>query len=261
MDLKMAVYAAMVDRVDQNIGKLVTFLKAQQVFDDTLVMFLSDNGACHEGGILGRGEFYDIAKRNQQAANSYGEAWANAGSTPFRLYKSNAHQGGSATPFIAHWPKGIKARQGWQDTPAHIFDVVPTILELADAKYPDQIHGNPLPKLDGISLVQAFAGEPLSRRQPICMEHQGNAFIRDGDWKLVGKGHVGREEAKDSGWDLYDLAADRSELNNLADSHADQRDALIKKWNAWAKRVGVFPKQSKAPKEKKKAKETQRTEA
>ena len=91
MDLKMAVYAAMVDRVDQNIGKLTKSLKDHGIFDDTLVLFLSDNGACHEGGILGRGEFYDIGKRNQQSANSYGEAWANAGSTPFRLYKFNVH--------------------------------------------------------------------------------------------------------------------------------------------------------------------------
>ena len=101
------------------------------MFDNTVIFFLSDNGACHEGGVFGRGEFKDIEKRNQQRANSYGEAWANAGSTPFRLYKSNAHQGGSATPLIAHWPKGIKPMKAWQDTPAHITDVVPTFLELA----------------------------------------------------------------------------------------------------------------------------------
>ena len=247
MDLKMAVYAAMVDRVDQNIGKLVASLKKQKLFDDTLILFLSDNGACHEGGILGRGEFRDVERRNRQAANSYGEAWANAGSTPFRLYKSNAHQGGSATPLIAHWPKGIGPRKEWQDTPGHITDIVPTLLELAGANYPETMHGNPLPPLEGKSLVPAFAGEAIPRERPIGLEHQGNAFVLKGDWKLVGKGHIGREQADKEGWQLYNLADDRTELNNLSSSHPEERDAMIKEWNAWAGRVGVFPKQVKTP--------------
>ena len=113
MDLKMAVYAAMVDRVDQNIGKLVAGLKEKGTFENTLILFLSDNGACQEGGMLGRGEFYDIERRNQQDANSYGEAWANAGSTPFRYYKHFAHEGGSATPFFMHWPEGIEPNEDW----------------------------------------------------------------------------------------------------------------------------------------------------
>ena len=248
MDLKMAVYAAMIDRVDQNIGKLTASLKSQEIFNDTLILFLGDNGACHEGGILGRGEFYDIEKRNQEGANSYGEAWANAGSTPFRLYKSNAHQGGSATPFIAHWPKGIKARKEWQETPAHITDIVPTVLELANASYPKEMHGNELHAIEGKSLVPAFKGNAIKRDHPLCLEHQGNAFVRDGDWKLVGKGHVGRERVDEAQWELYNLADDRTELRNLAASHSDKRDALIQEWNTWAKRVGALPKQTKKPK-------------
>ena len=244
MDLKMAVYAAMVDRVDQNIGKLTKSLKNHGVFDDTLVLFLSDNGACHEGGVLGRGEFYDIEMRNQQNSNAYGEAWANAGSTPFRLYKSNAHQGGSATPFIAHWPGGIAPREDWQDTPAHLTDVVPTILELAGATYPAEMHGNKIHALHGESLVPAFAGKAIGRDGPTFLEHQSNAFVRDGKWKLVGKGHVGNHTARTTAWELYDLDADRTELDNLAETHPEKRDALIAAWTSWANRVGVFPKRT-----------------
>lgn len=242
MDLKMAIYAAMVDRVDQNIGKLIASLKAQELFEDTLILFLGDNGACHEGGILGRGEFYDIEKRNLEGANAYGEAWANAGSTPFRLYKSNAHQGGSATPFIAHWPKHLATHTEWQETPAHITDIVPTLLELAGATYPKTMHGKELHAIEGKSLIPAFAGKPITRDHPLCLEHQGNAFVRAGDWKLVGKGHVGRDDVNESAWELYNLANDRTELHDLSSSHPEKRDTLIKVWNAWAKRVDVLPK-------------------
>jgi arylsulfatase len=217
-------------------------LKEHELFANTLILFLSDNGACHEGGILGRGEFRDVEGRNLQNANAYGEAWANAGSTPFRLYKSNAHQGGSATPFIAHWPEGIEAQSAWQDTPAHITDVVPTLLDLAGADYPKERHGHALPPLEGKSLIPAFAGKPMERDTPLCLEHQGNAFVRDGAWKLVGKGHVGRDRVDDTQWELYHLGKDRTELNDLAASHPEKRDALIAVWHAWAKRVGVLPK-------------------
>lgn len=243
MDLKMAVYAAMVDRVDQNVGKLVAALKAQGIFNETLILFLSDNGACHEGGILGRGEFRNVERRNRQDANSYGEAWANAGSTPFRLYKSNAHQGGSATPFIAHWPAGIKPRADWVDHPAQVTDVVPTLLELSGAEYPAKMHGNELHAIEGKSLLPAFAGMPIERTSPFFLEHQKNGFVRDGDWKLVGKGHIGRDNVDEDQWELYNLANDRTELNDLATKESEVRDRLAKAWQEWAERAGVFPKE------------------
>ena len=173
MDLKMAIYAAMIDRVDQNIGKLVADLKKRGLFENTLIMFLSDNGACAEGGILGRGEFYDIEKRNAQASNAYGRAWANASSTPFRLYKHFAHEGGAATPFFMHWPKRIKPREDWYTAPAQLFDIMPTLLELAGAPYPED-----MPKLEGISLSPAFDGKPLERSKPIFIEHENNRSPR-----------------------------------------------------------------------------------
>jgi len=133
MDLKMAVYAAMVDRLDRNIGKLVTFLKASGAYTNTMILFLSDNGACQEGGVFGRGEFRDPVKRNRETANSYGEAWANVGNTPFRLYKHFLHEGGSASPFFIHWPTRIATRPDWYTEPAQVIDILPTLLEVAGA--------------------------------------------------------------------------------------------------------------------------------
>ena len=158
MDLKMAVYAAMIDRVDQNIGKLVAHLKESKTFDDTLIFFLADNGGCQEGGMFGRGNFYDIEKRNLEHANSYGEAWANASNTPFRLYKHFVHEGGAATPFFMHWPKGIKPGKDWYREPAQLIDVMPTILDQAGADYPKTYKGNDILPIDGLSLRPAFWG-------------------------------------------------------------------------------------------------------
>lgn len=242
MDLKMAIYAAMIDRVDQNIGRLVSFLKAQGTYDDTLIMFLSDNGACQEGGMLGRGEFYDIEKRNLETSNSYGEAWANAGSTPFRLYKHFAHEGGTATPFFMHWPAGIEAREEWLTDPAQLIDIMPTILDVADADYPEKAHGNDIPSLDGISLRPAFTGDGLSREEPIFIEHENNASVRDGDWKLVGRGVAADKGVAPDKWELYNMAEDRAETKNLAAANPVKLKELAGKWLAWAERVDVYPK-------------------
>ncbi|MEM9017007.1 MAG: arylsulfatase, partial [Verrucomicrobiota bacterium] len=247
MDLKMAVYAAMVDRVDQNIGKLVDQLRENATFDDTLILFLSDNGACQEGGMLGRGEFYDIEKRNRQDANSYGEAWANAGSTPFRLYKHFVHEGGAATPFFLHWPGGIEPQEQWYREPAQLIDVLPTLIDVAAAEYPAERNGEAIPELDGVSLRPAFAGDSLRREEPIFVEHETNAFIRDGKWKLVGKGVStigGTDQAK---WELYDMDADRTETNDLAGTKRKKVREMAAQWETWANEVGVYPRGKKSP--------------
>ena len=243
MDLKMAVYAAMIDRVDQNIGKLVMFLKENDAYEDTLIFFLSDNGGCQEGGMFGRGNFHDIEKRNQESGNSYGEAWSNASNTPFRLYKHFAHEGGSATPFFMHWPAKIKRQDGWYSDPAQLIDVVPTILDVAGAKYPEKFHGNDIPALDGISLRPAFNGKSLKREDPIFIEHENNAFIRDGDWKLVGRSVATNKGTDASKWELYNMAKDRTETNNLVSTNPAKAKELAAKWEAWAKRAAVYPKQ------------------
>ncbi|MDF1824984.1 MAG: sulfatase-like hydrolase/transferase [Verrucomicrobiales bacterium] len=247
MDLKMAIYAAMVDRVDQNIGKLVERLKASGTYEDTLILFLSDNGACQEGGMLGRGEFFDKEKRNLEDTNSYGEAWANAGSTPFRYYKHFAHEGGTATPFFMHWPAGIETGREWYDSPAQLIDIVPTILDVAGAKYPEERDGRPVPSLDGISLRPAFEREPLAREEPIFVEHETNAFARDRQWKLVGKNVATINGTDGMKWELYDMLADRTETNNLAVSNPGKVRELADAWAAWADRVKVYPRDKNSP--------------
>ncbi len=242
MDLKMAVYAAMIDRVDQNIGKLVSYLKKSGIYNNTLILFLSDNGGCQEGGMLGRGEFRDAEKRNLENANSYGEAWANASNTPFRLYKHFAHEGGAATPFFMHWPAQISPRKKWFSDPAQLIDIAPTILDVAQSKYPSKVDGHPISALDGVTLRPAFKGESLERKEPIFIEHENNAFVRDGRWKLVGRGVAGNRGVDAAKWELYDMSRDRTESNDLASTQSSQVDQLATKWNRWAERVGVYPK-------------------
>ncbi len=248
LDLKMAVYAAMVDRVDQNIGKLTDFLHDEGIFDNTLILFLSDNGACQEGGMLGRGEFLNRERRNQQSANSYGEAWANAGSTPFRYYKHFVHEGGAATPFFMHWPAKIGLRDPWYRDPGYIIDIMPTILDVAGATYPEKMHGNKLPALDGVSLRPAFDEEPLDRSEPLFLEHETNASIRDGKWKLVGKQVAMKAGTQKTAWELFDMEKDRTETNNLAASHSEKVEELAGKWEDWANRVAVYPRGDSSPK-------------
>ncbi|MCM2374230.1 arylsulfatase [Aporhodopirellula aestuarii] len=242
MDLKMAVYAAMIDRVDQNIGKLVASLQSSGTFEHTLILFLSDNGACAEGGMLGRGEFRDLAKRNLETGNSYGEAWANASSTPFRLYKHFAHEGGTASPFFMHWPATIQPNSDWYRSPAQLIDVMPTLLDVAGANYPSERAGQTIPPLDGISLRPAFHGEPLARQQPICIEHEQNAFLRDGKWKLVGRGVAGPRGVDGTKWELYDMESDRTETNNLASSMPEKTGEMAVRWEQWSQHAGVYPK-------------------
>lgn len=247
MDLKMAIYAAMVDRVDQNIGKLISKLKKEGAYDNTLILFLSDNGACQEGGMLGRGEFFNIQKRNEESGNSYGEAWANAGSTPFRYYKHYTHEGGSATPFFMHWPEKIAPQSDWYSAPGQLIDIMPTILDVAGATYPKTSRENEIPSLDGISLRPAFASEQLKRSEPIFLEHETNASVRDGKWKLVGKDVSLFDGTNQKQWELYDMEDDRTETNNLVSAEPEKVSAMAGLWEQWAKRVGVYPRGKASP--------------
>ncbi|MEC5127561.1 sulfatase-like hydrolase/transferase [Verrucomicrobiales bacterium BCK34] len=247
MDLKMAVYAAMVDRVDQNIGKLIENLKAEGAFENTLILFLSDNGACQEGGMLGRGDFFDVEKRNKDDSNSYGEAWANAGSTPFRYYKHFTHEGGSATPFFMHWPAKIEPRADWYGEPGQLIDIMPTILDVAGAVYPETMRGNGVPALDGISLRPSFNEKPLNRTDPIFLEHETNASVRDGKWKLVGKEVAMLAGTNQKQWELYDMESDRTEVHDLASANPEKVRSMARLWEAWANRVGVYPRGKGSP--------------
>ena len=248
-EYRMAAYAAMIDRIDQKIGDLLSTLKKNQAFDNTLILFLSDNGACAEGAVLGLGDPVKGREPNSELnQTSYGVAWANASNTPYRLYKHFAHEGGCNTPFIAHWPARIKAGRDWFREPAQLIDVMATVVDVTGAKYPTTFHDHPIIPLDGLSLSPAFDGKSLARKSPICIEHENNAFIRDGEWKLVGANIAQPSGLKPEKWELYQINKDGTELNDLASKFPDKVKALSDQWETWAKRVGVFPKPTKGKK-------------
>lgn len=243
---RMAVFAAMVEGVDKGVGQITAHLKQTQELDNTLIVFLSDNGACYEWGPFGfdgksrRGETTlrtgdDLRSIGGPGTHqSYGSAWANLGNTPFRMYKHFTHEGGISTPFIAHWPKGIGKREDWVREPAHMMDVLPTLMEAAGAKYPTQLKGHPIQPVEGISLLPALRGESLAART-IGFDHQAAHAIREGDWKAV----YAKRMPEALRWELYNLAEDRCELNDLAKKQPQRLALMVSHWEAWATRVGV----------------------
>jgi len=245
MDLKMAIYAAQIDRVDQNVGKVVAKLKELGVFDNTLILFLADNGGCAEGGKFGFDRQKEKRIGTAESFSSYGLAWANASDTPFRRYKHWVHEGGTATPLIAHWPTVIKQRGKLTHQPGHVIDIMATCCDIARAQYPADFKGARITPLEGKSLLPIFQGKQRTGHEAIFWEHEGNRAVRKGKWKLVSK-HPGQ-------WELYDLEADRTELNNLAAENRQKAEELIELYRTWAKKAGVQPWPVKRAKKKKKA--------
>ena len=229
-DSLMAVYAAVVARMDKAMGDLVAGLKERGVLDNTLILFMSDNGGNAEAGPEGR----DTGDPSKTNSNWFcGESWAFLQNTPFRRYKHFNHEGGIATPLIAHWPAGIGAKNELRKQPAHLIDIMATCVEATGAAPLKELNGKPILPLEGRSLVPAFAGKPVER-DAIFWEHEGNAAVRVGDMKLV---RFGRNGA----WELYDLAKDRTEQNDLAATQSDKANELAAKWEAWAGRAHVKP--------------------
>lgn len=237
MDLRMATHAAMVYLIDEGVGRVVAKLKELDQLDNTLILFLSDNGASAESGATGftgaRGGDKKARTGTPNSYNSFGIAGANMCDTPFRKYKMFVHEGGISTPLIAHWRTGIpKSLNGkLSHEVGHVIDLLPTCLDLAGGNYPAKKGDQAISPVAGRSLTPALRGKPLRRPEGLFFEHQGNAAIRDGDWKLV--------KAHKKGWSLYNLAKDRTELNDLAKQHPDKVATLKAKWNAWAKQVGA----------------------
>lgn len=244
---RMAVFAAMVETVDHGVGRLVKHLKSTDDLDNTLILLLSDNGACYEWGPFG----FDGTSRKGTTTlrtghalretggrgthQSYGSAWANLGNTPFRLYKHFTHEGGISTPFIAHWPKGIGTPNKWVRDPAHVMDLLPTVLDITGAEYPTKFEGKSILPVEGTSLLPAMRGERLQDRS-IGFDHQQARALRKGEWKLVWSKRMPYEIK----WELYNLAADRCETNDLADQHPDRVQAMAAEWEQWARHVGVI---------------------
>ncbi len=244
---RMAVFAAMVESVDHGVGRIIKHLQATNDLDNTLILFLSDNGACYEWGPfgfdgrsrVGTTTLYtgdDLRKIGGRGTHqSYGSAWANLGNTPLRLYKHFTHEGGISTPFIAHWPKGIGRPDTWVRTPAHVMDIMPTVLDATGAKYPQVRNGQTIPPMEGVSLLPAMRGKSLPKRS-IGFDHQGARALRNGDWKLVWSKRMPTEIK----WELYNLAKDRCETNDVAARHPVRVKLLAAEWETWARRVGVI---------------------
>jgi arylsulfatase len=232
-DSIMAVYAAMIECIDTSVGRLVAGLRDRGVLDDTLILFLSDNGGNAESGPLGLAEGSPIGGPHSRVV--LGMGWATLANTPFRRYKHFTHEGGIATPLIAHWPAGIAAdrRGGIEPAPGHVIDVMPTLVEVCVATHPAEHRGHHILPCEGTSLVPAFAGQPIHRWKPIFWEHEGNKAIRSGRWKAVLK-HGGP-------WELYDMEADRTELRDLAAERTAVRDLLVNQWTEWAASSFVDP--------------------
>ena len=240
-DLRMAVYAAMVDRLDQNIGRILEKVKAMGEEENTVIIFLADNGGCHEQ-IKNRGNYLPTTATTgtRESFDSYGYPWANASNTPFRMFKHWVHEGGISTPFIAYYPGAVNSGQ-IIDQPGHIIDIMPTLVDFAGGKYPEEMNNKKIQPMEGISLVPAMKGQLVVRENPLFWEHEGNRAIRSGDWKLVSAYDYSAKKFKT--WELYDLKTDRSELNDLSGEFPDKMEQLIEEFNKWSERAGVVPKE------------------
>ena len=232
-DNLMAVYAAMLDCVDQSVGRMVSGLKERGMLDDTLILFLSDNGGNAEGGPRGISEGEVLGSADSRVF--LGMSWATLNNTPFRRYKHFTHEGGISSPLIAHWPKGIPAeRHGkLEPQPGHLIDVMATAVDLSGATYPASFAGHKILPMEGLSLRPAFLGRPLHRVKPIFWEHEGNRAVRSGPWKAVMK--------LKGEWELYNIAEDRTEQNNLIGINKAVAGLLIQQWDDWAAASFVDP--------------------
>ena len=254
----MEVYAAQIDRMDQGIGRILAALEKTGQLENTLVIFLADNGACAEDipEDVTIDELVDklmIARRTtrdgepvhfgndtgrmpgpENTYQSYGTAWANLSNSPFRLYKHWIHEGGISTPLIAHWPNGIAEKGGLRHAPGYLPDIMATIIDAAGASYPAEFEGRRIEPLEGQTLLPVFAADGIERK-PMFWEHEGNAAVRIGKWKLV--------KRYPRAWELYDLDADRTELHDLAAGQPERVADMARQYDAWAARCGVIPRE------------------
>ena len=223
---RMAAFAGMVDRVDQKTGELIDFLKEKGVYDNTLIMLCSDNGACPFDRTQGK----EFEPWDPKSYWCYDTGWSHVGNTPFRLHKQNQHEGGISSPMIAHWPAGMSAEKGSiTDQPAHLIDFMATAIDLGKTEYPESWPGIELEPLQGKSLAPVFAGETREPHELLYFHFSDNRAIRQDNWKLV--------THKASQWELFDIEKDGTELNDLADQHPDKVKTLSALWHETAGKV------------------------
>jgi arylsulfatase len=252
-DIRMATYCAMIEQVDRTVGRIIDTLKAQGEFDNTVIMFLSDNGGCAElfqedtdwpdpsqwessttleGEPVRVGDIPELRPGPDTTFQAVELPWANVSDAPFRLFKRWVHEGGISTPFIVHWPDQIE-KSNILNNPMHIIDISATCYEIAGAQYPKEHHETEITPLEGESFLPALQGREVNRETPITVEHEGNRGIRIGDWKLVAEW--------DKPWELYNISDDRTEQNDLIDGEKDRAKAFEKQYYEWAERAEVLP--------------------
>jgi arylsulfatase len=226
---KMAIHAAMIDRMDQEVGRIVAQLRAMNAYDNTVILFLSDNGASAE--VMVRGDGHDPEAPPGSAASflCIGPGFSRVCITPFRRHKTCVHEGGIATPLIVHWPAGIKAAGELRHAVGHVVDISPTILKLAGGNWPKSGDEGTPPAPAGIDFSPAFATDADLPRPPLWWLHEGNRALRDGDWKLVA--------AKGDPWELYNLSRDRTETVNLASQEPDRVKKMADQWEKMTKEL------------------------
>ena len=244
LDFRRAIYAAQVDRLDQNVGRIVERLKERGILDNTLILFLSDNGCSGELGLFGMGwpectsaNYAEWRKRGGWSI-SQGQCWAAYSNTPLRKYKKFVHEGGIATPFIAHWPAGIPDPGRIVSQPYfHLIDVMPTLCEVASAEYPGTYEGREITPAQGISMLPSLRGDGVDAgERALYWQHENHAAVREGNWKLVTT-----DDRNPEAWELYDLAEDRSESDDLSAERPDIVERLRDKWQRWAEEVKAVP--------------------
>ena len=278
----MEVYAAMVDNMDQGIGRVIQTLEKNDQLDNTLIFFLQDNGACAEelnwvsnrpikanlkpmaSGELQTKMVPTITRDGKpikvmkdawpgppEGYTAYGLNWANASNTPFREYKHWVHEGGISTPLIVHWPASIQGSGEFRSEPSHLIDIMATCVDVAGADYPDTYNNQSITPLEGKSLTPAFENQPLDR-EAIYWEHEGNRAVRMGKWKLISKASKKHsflwdktDELAISNWELFDMENDRTEMHDVAAAHPDRVKQMADMWLAWGKRTGIVPRPGK----------------
>ena len=221
----MEIYAAMIDRVDQNVGRLIQCLKEQGKLDNTLILFMADNGGCAENPKDPDAD-PNAPMGSAESFLSYGSGWATVSNTPLRKWKQDSFEGGISTPLVVHWPAGIKPQTTWNRNPSHLIDIMPTLVEVTGAKYPGESKQAKIPPMDGVSLLPALKGGAIARANPLFFQFNKGSAITDGQWKLV------RNSEK---WELYDMANDRSETQDLADKYPEIVKKMDAKWLTWWK--------------------------
>ncbi|MCG8310901.1 MAG: arylsulfatase [Cytophagales bacterium] len=237
-EARMAVYAAQMDCMDQGIGDIISTIERHGALDNTMIVFLSDNGGCAEGqgGRLSLEQLPLLG--NERPAQSYRIHWANVSNTPFRMYKHYNHEGGIATPMIVYWPEKIRSGGRITDQVGHVIDLMPTILDVAGVEYPSEFNGKPILPVQGMSLVTGMTGDAFERG-PLFFEHEAHRAVIDGKWKLVS---IGTREAPYEGpWELYDISADRTETVDLIGEQPQIAEELRLLWEKWAEENHVYP--------------------